>query len=383
MKIIIAPDSFKESMTAADAAVAICCGVQKVLPQVDCVCLPMADGGEGTAATMLSACGGKWQTACVHDPLMRPIEARYAILDDGRAVIEMAEAAGLHLLTEQERDPRLTSTYGVGELLRDALEQGVTEIVMAIGGSATNDAGVGMLRALGYEFYDSQGTALKEGGAALIHLNKIDASSADERVKNCHITIACDVNNPLCGQRGASHVFAAQKGADESMMVQLDDALRHFADVSADFLQQDRRDEPGMGAAGGMGFALAGFLQAEMRAGIELVASAIGLGEALNNADLVITGEGRMDGQTASGKVPHGVLRMAQQSGVPVIALAGCLGNDIAALDRAGFAAVLPIIPAPVAVSELLENGAQNLERTAQQVAGILKLMLEQKSGRE
>ncbi|MBV7433531.1 glycerate kinase [Cardiobacteriaceae bacterium TAE3-ERU3] len=377
MKIIIAPDSFKESMTAADAAAAICRGVQKVLPQADCVCLPMADGGEGTAAAMLSACGGEWRTVCVHDPLMRPIEARYAVLDGGRAVIEMAEAAGLHLLTEQERDPRVASTYGVGELLLNALEQGVTEIIMAIGGSATNDAGVGMLRALGYAFYDSQGRELAEGGAALVDLDTIDASAVDQRIKNCHITIACDVNNPLCGKYGASHVFAAQKGADKEIVEQLDGALRHFAEVSAGFLQRDMREETGAGAAGGLGFALAAFLQAEMRTGVNLVATAIGLDEALKEADLVITGEGRMDGQTASGKVPHGVLRIAQKNDVPVIALAGCLGEDITALDDAGFTAVLPIIPASVALSELLEQGGHNLERTAQQVAGILKLIID------
>ena len=381
MKIIIAPDSFKESMTAADAAEAIRRGLQKGLPQADCVCLPMADGGEGTAETMLAACGGQWRVTHVHDPLMRPIEARYAVLGDGRAVIEMAEAAGLHLLTEQERDPSVASTYGVGELLRDALEHGATEIIMAIGGSATNDAGVGMLRALGYTFYDGQGDALSEGGAALIDLQTIDKSSVDKRIKNCHITIACDVNNPLCGKHGASHVFAAQKGANEEMIVQLDDALRHFADVSADFLQQDMRDEPGAGAAGGIGFALVAFLHAEMRTGVNLVASAIGLDEALENADLVITGEGRMDGQTASGKVPLGVMHLAQKKNVPVIAFAGCLGADISALDNVGFTALLPIIPAPVPLNELLKDGAKNIERTAQQVAGILKLKLEQQSG--
>ncbi|UJF24110.1 glycerate kinase [Suttonella sp. R2A3] len=373
MNVVIAPDSFKESMRAVEAAQAITQGFAEGFPEANIHCYPMADGGEGTAQTLLDALGGRWREITVCDPLRRPIRARYVLLDDGCAVIEMATAAGLHLLKMDERNPLYTDTYGVGELIADALDQGCRQIMIGLGGSATNDGGVGMLSALGWRFYDTHDQLLPPGGVALAKLAHIDAQGQHRALHEAHFTVACDVDHPLTGKRGASAVFARQKGASDQDIVLLDQALSHFAQLSADHVGYGFDQQAGAGAAGGLGFALCAYLQADICSGVALVAEAVGLEQAIAQADLVITGEGRMDGQTAGGKVPHGVLEIAQRHGAPVIALCGVLDADNMVLDQAGYTAILPIIAQHTEPKALLQQGPANLRRTAKQLARLLQ----------
>lgn len=371
MKIVIAPDSFKESLSAHEAAQAIARGFAQVFPDADYVCVPMADGGEGTAAALLAAGGGQWRETTVEDPLGRPITARYALLPDGTAVMETAAASGLHLLANDERNPLLTSTYGTGQMMADAVAHGAGHIIIGIGGSATNDAGAGMAQALGFRLQDAQGRDLPRGGQALAHLAQISAP-ADFPAQ---VTVACDVNNPLCGENGASAVFGAQKGATPAMIGTLNAALARFADVlEAHGYAIGARDAPGSGAAGGLGYALRTLLRARLLPGVEMVMQAAQLAEKIADADLVITGEGKMDGQTAFGKVPLGVLTLAKRRNIPVIALAGSVGEDIAQLQQHGFAAIFPSIARLAPADEIFARAAENLERTACQVAAIWQL---------
>ncbi len=378
LNVVIAPDSFKESLSADEAAQAIARGIQQALPDAECICLPMADGGEGTAKTLCQLQQGQWRSVNVHNPLGKVIQAGYAILPNQCAVIEMAEASGLTLLTPEQRNPLLTSTYGLGEMLLDALSQGVREFIIGIGGSATNDGGSGMLTALGAKFYDDQGDDLPLGGGALAQLQRVDLTGLDKRLYESTITVACDVDNPLLGTQGASAVFAPQKGADAAMVAQLEQALAHYANklIQAGFT--DHRKTAGSGAAGGLGFALLGLPNSSNESGIDLVIKVSGLQNACRQADIVITGEGRMDGQTLHGKVPVGVLHCAQAEGVPVIALCGCLGEAHEKLNDLGFTAILPVISHLDSLENTLIAGKANLERTARQVAGILKLTLAQ-----
>ena len=350
MNILIALDSFKESLSAADACAAVARGFRAIDPKADCHCLPMADGGEGTTAALVAARGGDWQTVTVQDPLGRPVTARYGRLPDGSAVMEMAEAAGLHYLAPGERNPRITSTYGVGEMLRHALDGSCTHIILGIGGSATNDGGAGMLQALGVRLLDADGGELPRGGAALARLHHADFSGLHPALANTTLEIACDVTNPLCGANGASAIFGPQKGADAATVAVLDAALAHYAAVLSASGLPDCREQPGAGAAGGLGYALAL------------------LGACLTS------GEGRLDGQTRLGKVPLGVLRRAQKHNVPVIALAGVLGAGAETLTDAGFAAIFPSIAALAPLEETLAKGGENLERTARQIAAVLAL---------
>ena len=373
MKIVIALDSFKESLTAAAACDAVARGFRAVLPQAAYQCVPMADGGEGTTAALVAARGGEWREVLVQGPLARPVTARYGRLPDGSAVMEMAEAAGLHLLAPAERNPRLTSTFGVGEMLRHALADGARHIILGIGGSATNDGGAGMLQALGVRLLDEKGSELPRGGAALSRLARADFSALLPDLRDCTLQVACDVNNPLCGERGASAIFGPQKGADAATVAELDAALAHYAAVLTAAGLPDKREMPGTGAAGGLGYALA-LLGAELTSGISLVMQAAGLAEALRDADLVITGEGRIDGQTRLGKVPFGVLQLAQTQGVPVIALAGVLGAGAEILTDDGFTAIFPSIAALAPLADTLAQGAANLERTARQIAAVWQL---------
>lgn len=382
MNIVIAPDSFKESITALQAAQAIAAGFARGWPQARCHCLPMADGGEGTAQTLLDACGGTWRSCKVQGPLSTPVTARYALLADGRAVIETAEAAGLHLVPPAKRNPCITTTYGVGELLADALAQGCRDIIMAIGGSATNDGGSGFLSALGWRFYGTDGQILPPGGAALANLQKIEDSKRHPALAQCRIMVACDVDNPLCGTRGAAAVFAPQKGANPEQVALLDQAMAHFAQISTGHLGCDEKDRPGAGAVGGLGFALRSFLHAQLLPGVELVAQTVGLDRAVQQADWVITGEGRLDGQTAGGKVPYGVLQYGKRHQVPVIAVAGVLGSGMANeyLNSLGFTAVFPCIAELESLEEALAKGAFNLERLATNLAALLQTATRQKS---
>ena len=328
MKIVIAPDSFKDSLSAQAVADAIASGLAEVWPDAELVKCPMADGGEGTVEAVLDACEGQWMSAQVSGPLGDSVSAQWGWLAQSRtAIIEMAMASGLQLLTLKQRDACLTSTEGTGQLISAALDAGAQRVILAIGGSATNDGGSGMLSALGARFLDRNDQPLPRGGRALTDLARIDLSDLDPRLANVRVEIAADVDNPLCGPTGASHIFGPQKGASPDQVLALDAALAHFADHSARTLGRDLRDSPGSGAAGGMGFAAKAYLNASFRAGVEVVADLTGLEQALVGADLVITGEGRFDAQTLRGKTPLGVARVAQRQRIPVIVLAGTLGE--------------------------------------------------------
>lgn len=374
MKIVIAPDSFKESLTAKQAAQAIKDGFTQIFTDAECICVPLADGGEGTTETLIDACGGHLYHVEVIGPLGKPCKAKYGILDNGSAIIEMAEAAGLHLLSEDQRDPRITTTFGVGELILDALDKGIKHILLGIGGSATNDGGAGMLQALGVKLLDKNGNALAFGGNALANLHHIDISKLDSRLTDCRIEVICDVDNPLLGKQGASAIYGPQKGATPEIIDELDNALAHFADTVKLLGFNDCRKMAGAGAAGGLGYALKTFLAATMRSGIDSVIEITNLTDKIQGADLIITGEGRMDEQTRFGKVPWGVLQCAHQQQIPVIGLAGCLGKDANSLTEnkdMAFVAIFPIIDTLKPLKQTLESGYDNLYRTARNVAAI------------
>jgi glycerate kinase len=373
MKIVIAPDSFKESLSAPAVAEAIAQGLRRALPTVDCVCIPMADGGEGTVEAILAATKGERRVNTVQDALDRPIQAHWGWLSGKVAIIEMACAAGLEHIAVAERDPLRASSFGVGQLIRHALDLGAEKIVLGLGGSATNDAGAGMLQALGLVLLDDAGHALPPGGAALARLAQIDRSHLDPRLNHVQFTIASDVNNPLCGPSGASAIFGPQKGATPEHVHTLDQALGHFADLCAKTLGQDCRDAPGAGAAGGVGFAAHAWLDACFRPGVEVVAELGGLAHAISGAQLVITGEGRMDAQTLHGKTPMGVAKIAQSAGVPVIAIAGSLGEGYQALYQTGMVAAFSLVAGPSTLAHACAHAETLLSDRAQD---ILRLWL-------
>lgn len=375
MKIVIAPDSFKESLSSVEVADAVERGWRQIFPDAVCVKLPVADGGEGTVEALVSATGGQWLEADVHDPLGKPIVARYGCdAQERRAFIEMAAASGLMLVPPEARNPLRTGSFGTGELIRDALDKGFSDLIIGIGGSATNDGGAGMLQALGIRLLDAQGRDIAPGGAALADLAHIDMSGRHPRLDQCRVQIACDVNNPLTGERGASAVFGPQKGATPEMVRQLDKNLAHFAEVIRRDVGKDVANVPGAGAAGGMGAALLAFFDAQLRPGIEIVLETIGLQAHLQDADWVITGEGRLDGQTAFGKTPVGVARLAQAQGVPVIALAGSVTSDVQRLYAAGLDAVFSVTPSPCRLQDALRDAADNVARTSRNIAALLML---------
>ena len=372
MKIVICPDSFKESLPASAAAQAIAEGVREVWPDADCVCLPLADGGEGTLDALVSATGGQLLTRWVQGPLGAPVNARFAVLGDGKtALIEMAEAAGLPLLSPAQRDPLRTSTFGVGELIAAALDLGVTRILLGLGGSATQDGGAGMLQALGARLLDAQGQPLPPGGAALRQLARLQLDGLDPRLARVTVEVACDVDHPLCGPRGSSAVFAPQKGADAEAVALLDAALAHWGAQLAQATGRQVAELPGAGAAGGMGAAALAVFAARLRPGIDWVMDALDFNAALHGADWVISGEGRADGQSAGGKVISGVARRAQAAGVPLLVLAGSLGDGYQALYPLGVHAILPIVPGPVSLAQALDHAADNLRRTARMAAAV------------
>jgi len=324
MKIVIAPDSFKESLSAFQAARAIEKGFRDVFPEAEYVLIPMADGGEGTVQSLVDATGGTVIEKRVTGPLGEPVDAFFGLLGDGKtAVIEMAAASGLHLVPNEKRNPLLTTTRGTGELIRAALDKGVEHLIIGVGGSATNDGGAGMIQALGGRLLDQKRQEIAPGGGHLSELAEIDLSSLDSRLKKVKIDVACDVDNPLTGPNGASAVFGPQKGATPEMVRQLDENLSRFADVVEQTLEKPIRHVPGAGAAGGLGAGLLAFLDAELKRGVEIVLEAVQFQERVKDASLVITGEGRIDGQTISGKTPIGVAKAAKQYGIPVIGIAG------------------------------------------------------------
>jgi glycerate kinase len=375
MKVVIAPDSFKDSLSAQAAADAISGGLREVWPQAELIQCPMADGGEGTIEAVLAACNGEWMTARVSGPLGADVEAHWGWLAQSRtAIIEMATASGLQLLTLQQRDACVTSTYGTGQLIAQALNAGAQRIILAIGGSATNDGGSGMLAALGARFLDDREQPLAAGGLALSRLARIDLTGLDSRLAEVSVEIAADVDNPLCGPNGASHIFGPQKGASPQQVLALDAALGHFADHSARVLGKDLRDSPGSGAAGGMGFAAKAYLHASFRAGVEVVADLTGLEQALAGADLVITGEGRFDAQTLRGKTPFGVARVARRHGVPVIVLAGTLGDGYERLYEHGIDAAFSVVSGPGSLEHACANAASLLHDRARDLARVWRL---------
>jgi glycerate 2-kinase len=339
-RVVIAPQSFKGSADAVTVASAIARGVRRVWPRAECVELPLADGGEGTTHALVRATGGEWHRARVHDPLGREIEAAWGTLGDRKtAVVEMAAASGLTLLKEEERDPRVTSTRGTGELILAAAASGAQRIVIGIGGSATNDGGSGMARAFGYRFIDSSGRDLPEGGAALAGLARIEGQT-DPRLIRPAIDVACDVRNPLLGPEGATAVYGPQKGATPEMQRELEAALTRYADVVEGFVGRDVRSVPGVGAAGGLGAGLVAFLDARLVSGSALVLDAVSFDKRLVGADLVVTGEGRIDGQSVYGKLTHAVTAAAKRRGVPVVAVAGIVGRGHEAMRDAGIEAI-------------------------------------------
>ncbi|GLX13726.1 hypothetical protein Pstr01_19650 [Pseudomonas straminea] len=374
MKIVIAPDSFKESLSAPDVAQAIARGWLAVYPDAEIVLCPMADGGEGTVDAVLAAAGGERREQVVQGPLATSVTAHWGWLGDGTAVIEMAAASGLHHVPSGQRDPRVTSSYGTGELIIAALDAGAKRIILGLGGSATNDGGSGLLRALGVRFLDAGGNELRPGGAALAALQRVDLSALDTRLHDVQVEVAADVDNPLCGAKGASAVFGPQKGASAQQVEELDAALARLAEVVGEALGEDFSTFPGVGAAGGLGFAAKAFLGARFRPGIELVAELSGLADAVRGADLVITGEGRLDDQSLHGKTPVGVARVAREQGVPVIALAGSLGEGYQQVYEAGIEACFSLAPGPITLEQACASAGKELQARAADLARLWRV---------
>lgn len=360
MKIVLAPDSFKGSLTAAQVCAAMEEGIRRYLPDAEIVSAPMADGGEGTVQSLVDATGGTFITEQVHGPLGEPIEARFGMLGDGStAVIEMAAASGLPLVPDDRRDPSRTTTYGTGQLIKAALERGADTIIVGIGGSATNDAGAGMAQALGVTLLDAEGNPLPSGcgGRELANLHRIDLSTMDPRIAQTRFRVACDVDNPLYGERGAAYIYGPQKGADPEMVVQLDAALRTFAEVVKRDLGLDVAHIPGAGAAGGLGAGLMAFCGAKLEPGVDIVLDAIDLAGKSQGADLIITGEGAINYQTAFGKAPSGPVRISKQVGCPNIVIAGGVDLDANQLHEKGFGPLFSICNTAMSLSEAMETG--------------------------
>jgi glycerate kinase len=378
MKVVIAIDSFKGSVSSLEGSREIALGIKSVYPDAITVILPLADGGEGTAEALVSATGGQYKSVQVTGPLLEPVQAAYGILGNGQtAVIEVAAACGLPLVPIERRNPLFTTTFGVGELIHDAISQGCREFVIGLGGSATNDAGIGMLQALGYRFMDEDGNEVGYGGDALMRVRRIITAQVCPELESCRFQVACDVNNPLYGPTGAAYVFAQQKGANADMVKVLDDGLASFADIVERELGSHMQSIPGAGAAGGLGGAFAVFLQGELQSGASLVLDKIGIEEELYGTDIVITGEGRLDGQTSMGKAPLGIARLAEQHGVPVIALAGGVTKEASNLNGLGITSYFSVVSGPMPLEQAMETDEtkSNLRRTAEQLFRLIRVM--------
>lgn len=375
MKIVIAPDSYKESLSAIEVAEAIEIGFKRVFPDWQYIKCPAADGGEGSVEALVDASGGHLVTTQVVGPLGEPHQAFYGISGDRKtAFIEMAAASGIELIPAEQRNPYTTTSYGTGQLIEHALEQGIRHLILCIGGSATNDAGCGMMQAMGVSFQDEQGRELPYGGLALETLAHIDVSELDPRLSECWIEVACDVTNPLTGTNGASYVYGPQKGATTEMVVRLDAALTNFAEVVERDLNKKIIDIPGSGAAGGMGAAFCAFLNADLRPGIDIMTEAVGLEELVQDADLVITGEGRLDSQSINGKVPVGVANIAKRYNLPVIAIAGALADDFEEVYSHGIDAAFDTVYKITTFDEIVAQAKANVIRSSFNIAAALKL---------
>jgi glycerate kinase len=373
LRIVVAPDSYKGSVAAVEVAQAMERGILQVFPDARVRQIPIADGGEGTVDALVAATGGRLCHTEVHGPLGEPLDAQWGILGDGRtAVIEMAAASGLPLLSPDKRDPHRTTTRGTGELMRAALDAGLRRIIIGIGGSATNDGGAGMARALGARFLDGTGAELADGGAALADLARIDLSGIDTRLAQTEIIVACDVDNPLCGPRGASAVFGPQKGASPATVDELDRALARFAQNALIATGRDVADNPGAGAAGGLGAGLLFFTPAVLRPGVEIVLDAVSFATAVADAAFVITGEGRTDFQTAFGKAPVGVARVAKRFAVPVFCISGGLGDGADDVLAHGIDAVMSICDKPMSLEECMRSGETLIEAATARLCRVI-----------
>ena len=376
MKIVIAFDSFKGSMSSLEAGHAAAKGIRRFNSQIETKVIPMADGGEGTVSALVEGLNGKIETVTVTGPLTERISAQYGIIFGDTAVIEMSSAAGLVLVPEEKRDPLNTTTFGLGEMILDAIDKGVRKFLIGIGGSATNDGGTGMLKALGVKILDEEGNQIKNGAAGLKDIHSILADDVRQELKECTFSVACDVDNPLCGEAGCSKVFGPQKGATPEMVELMDSWLRAYADKAKEAFPDANPDFPGSGAAGGLGFAFRTFLGAKLENGAELVANATKMSEHVKDADLVITGEGMIDGQTSRGKAPIGVAKIAKKYNVPVVVLAGAIGKDAGKCNNNGIDAFFSIVPGVCSLDEAMnrDNAIRNIENTAEQVVRLYSL---------
>ena len=373
MKIVVAPDSFKGSVSALEAAKAIEQGVRRVLPEAIIEKVPMADGGEGTVQSLVDATGGHLQTHRVLTPLKDEVDAKFGILADGEtAVIEMAAASGLTLVAPDARNPLRTTTYGTGQLICAALDAGCRRLIIGIGGSATNDGGCGMAEALGVRLLDAKGKQILRGGGNLEHLRSIDMTGLHPAISETETVVACDVNNPLTGPDGASHVYGPQKGATPEMIETLDACLAHFDTILAQTLGKSFNDIPGAGAAGGLGAGLMAFLNAELKLGVDIMIDAVQLKERVKGASLVFTGEGQLDFQTAFGKTPVGVAKVAKAHNIPVIAIAGGIAEGAEAVYEAGIDAMLGIVQEPMSLEVAVEDATRLIADTAEQAARLV-----------
>ncbi|MCD4769638.1 MAG: glycerate kinase [Bacteroidales bacterium] len=369
MNILIAPDSFKDSLSATEVCRFIESGIKKTLFNGNITSVPLSDGGEGFVQSIINATNGRLIKVKAHDPLMRTIDAEYGILGDNEtAIIEMTKASGLELLSPKERNPWITTTYGTGELIRDALNRTCKKIIIGIGGSATNDGGAGMIEALGGKLLTPNGKQISRGGGALQQLATIDLTDLDKRLSECQVLVACDVTNPLLGKNGASFVFARQKGANSEMIKSLEENLSHFANIIQKEIDKDISDTPGAGAAGGLGAGLMAFLNAELKPGFDIVRNTLNLDEYIKQADLIITGEGKVDFQTQFGKTPFGVAQIAKRYNKPVICLAGSVGDGAEVLYSKGISGIFSIINRPMPLEEAIANASLLLEETAERV---------------
>ncbi|MDO5573825.1 MAG: glycerate kinase [bacterium] len=377
MKILVAIDSLKGSLSSLDAGAAIQQGIKKVYKDADITVKPLADGGEGTVEALVSGMGGELVTVNVTDALGEKTDAVYGMIESKKlAVMEMAAAAGITMVAEQKRNPKNTTTYGVGEMILDAVKRGCRDFIIGIGGSATNDGGMGMLEAMGVKFFNEDGGNLGPYGLDMLRVADVDVSGLVPELKECTFRIACDVENPLCGPLGAAHVYGPQKGATPQMVEQLDAGLKNYADVIKKRLKLDNINVPGSGAAGGLGYAFVTFLQGKLEPGISIILDTIDLEKEIKETDLVITGEGRLDAQTAMGKAPIGVAKLAKQYGKKVIAFCGAATEDAAACNQAGIDAYFPILRSPMTVEEAMERDTaeNNIMLTAEQVFRLIQL---------
>ncbi len=370
MKVVIAFDSFKGSISSIEAGNAVAKGIKRFSTDIDTVVRPMADGGEGTVDALVDGLGGRIEAVQVTGPLSEKVTAKYGIIFDDTAVIEMSSAAGLYLVPKDKRNPLYTTTYGLGEMISDAIDKGIHKFLIGIGGSATNDGGAGMLQALGFELLDNNGNQIKTGAIGLKDICRISSQLIRKELKECTFSIACDVENPLCGENGCSNVFGPQKGATPVMIKDMDKWLSRYAKLSAEVSPDADPAIPGSGAAGGLGFAFRTFLGAELKSGAELVIEATKLSEYVKDADLVITGEGMLDGQTSLGKTPIGVAKLAKKYGKTVVAMAGGIGEGATKCNENGIDAFFSIVPGPCKLEDAMksQNAVKNIENVTEQI---------------